>query len=817
MNRLDYFENIQVVDVELTDYDKNKFAYASKTSIHSLVTDWAFGEVLKRDCVDISDGKVQTGKFTLNTVNKVHFLKIIACMPDWQKLVLPLTVEVNGVVVYDEKQAFFEQVNLGWPALYIKLPKTALKVGENTVSVKADGGLYLSLLSLVCYPEVNDLEQISIRKFVKKGKRFGVAVKDINSSFVKVQNLKNCEFIEKINYKDFCVLSFNSVDQGEIYAEGVFGDKVICLDTPKAVDNCDDFVFGIDSDDHRHDNSDETSFIIETVIFSDMGDFIQFRPQRERNFYKILSKEGFSELVNLISAFGIKYGLCDTASELTYLPDIKPQDFYGYHIHEPYLFFNPALLENPYQSEKYFCDPEKMYSSKSFGESKALYMDVLRRSKKAFSRDVGSTSFGSPSLLCIYEGESGADRITIEPVSNLNLLTGAVRTTGVKKWGAHVPTDWYFGVPVDVIKSNKYRLAMQYLYLNGASYLYAENALFKTNAFERCDWESEHSVINRQYQREFYDYAINNPRKGELIVDKAIVYGRNEFFMWKLNDRIAELKEKDWDSHVWGKWDNAYQIAWNCAEAWLPASNKQKAFESPLNKDLFSGTPYGNVDVVSAEKDFSKYSQLAFLGWNTMDDDLIEKLKNYVEDGGTLAISYSHFNYTDTNDLDMIYPESSKIKDLIGLDVTGYKVAGNKALFNDKTEYSFDKQWGIAVGDLLTAKTICQDENGNGLVYENAYGKGKVYFIAFKEYITNENDIKLISHVLEIMGKDGDILCDNNNVSFTVRHTEEKYYISVLNMNCVQNADEEFTINFKGRIVSGKVNVGEIKQFTIDK
>ena len=171
----------------------------------------------------------------------------------------------------------------------------------------------------------------------------------------------------------------------------------------------------------------------------------------------------------------------------------------------------------------------------------------------------------------------------------------------------------------------------------------------QTKSFDRCDWESDFCVYNRNYLREFYDYTLTHQRKGELIVDKAIVYGRNESVFWKQNDRMAELKDVDWDMKVWGKWNNDYQIAWNSAEAWLPVSSKQNACSARANKNLFSGTPYGNVDVVYADNDFSKYKTLAFLGWNTMTDELIERLKTFVSNGGTLMISYSHFNYTNLN------------------------------------------------------------------------------------------------------------------------------------------------------------------------
>ncbi|MBR7110315.1 MAG: hypothetical protein IKC83_00415, partial [Clostridia bacterium] len=123
----------------------------------------------------------------------------------------------------------------------------------------------------------------------------------------------------------------------------------------------------------------------------------------------------------------------------------------------------------------------------------------------------------------------------------------------------------------------------------------------------------------------------------------------------------------------------------------------------------------------------------------------------------------------------------------------------------------------VVVGDVLTAKPICLNENGIGVVYENEYGKGKVYFIANREYITCENDAQILSTVMTLIGKSGDVQCDNSNVSFTVRETENRYYLSVLNMNCIDGADEEFNINYKGYIVSGSVKVGEIKDYVFDK
>lgn len=815
-NILKLYEDIKTTVATLNVGEKEWFNYVSKTSIHSEVTDWAYGKALERRCVDLSAREIN-GKLLINDKNARNYFKVIACMPNWIDLITDLTVTINGKVVYDNKETFFEQVNLGWPALYIQLPCDALNNGENDFSIKTSGKLFLSEISIVSYPQIKDFSQVSLRKFVKQGEYFGVAVCDKTNSFCAIKEIKNCQFDKAERYEDLTVLSFFAKEQGKSECVINIGGKELSLQMPTIVENVDDFLFGSDSDDHRHDNSDETAFIIENLIMSDMGNFIQLRPQYSRNHYKLLSEQGFKKLIDLASLFGIKYGVCDCAMIAPYLSDLNSETFYGYHIHEPYLFFNPALLENPYEKEKYFCEPEKINSSNSFGESRKLYQEVLNKSRKAFSKDKGLTSLGAPSMLCIYEGESGVDRITIEPVSNLNLLVGAVRTTSVKTWGAHVPTDWYFGVPVDVVKSNKYRLAMQYLYLNGAKYLYAENSLFKTNAFERCDWESEFCTVNRKYHREFYEYALTHQRKGKLLVDKAFIYGRNEFFMWKLNDRIAELKEKDWDSNVWGKWNNDYQIAWNATEEWLPPSDKQNVFESPLNKNLFSGTPYGNVDIVSADGDFSKYKQLSLLGWNTMDEDLLSKLKDFVQNGGELMISYAHFNQVDRNDLPFEFVDGEKIKDFIGVDIKGAEKIAKNISFVDGKEFRIEQDLEIAVGNVLGAKVLCSDQNGKGVVYLNNYGKGKVYFTAFKDYPCRENDIEVYKYVLKLMGENSLSQCNNNNVSFTIRETQDNYYIHALNMNCLENASEEFTIKFNGKELSATIAVGEIKEFIIDK
>lgn len=819
---IDLYESFSVKNGELTCEGKSLIDYAAPSSLHSVVTDWAYGKILCRKCYDISDGSVLKAKITLGSLNFRFKVKLTACLKEWTKYVNDITISVNGKKVIEENEAFFENVNLGWPSLYFNVKPNYFKTGDNIIEIftrnVSSAGLLVSAVKVILLPEFKDLQQISLRKYCRLKNDFGVAVYDKNKTFKSV-SVTGCRFNKSAYFGDICVLNFTADSIGKPRGRACFGDKEITLFLPETIDCADSFLVGMDSDDHRHDDSEETDRILAYSVFSDMVDFIQFRPHRFRNYYKLSSEKTFEKRLEFLEMFGVDYGIAGAQGFFADLPEKFPKTFVGFHMHELYHFFNFTLEQKTFFSGGATFNFEGLRNSASFSESKKIYNDYLIKTKEKINKNIGLTSIGSPSLLCVYEGDAGFDRITIEPVSNINILTGAVRATSVKAWGAHIPTDWYYGVPVDKTKSNKFLLSMQYLYLNGASYVYAENALYKTNAFERFDFEDEFCVTNRKYLRDFYNYTSTHARKGKLIVDKAFAFGINEFMMWQTNDRMGELNEKDWDQFVWGKWDNSYQKCWHATKAWLPFSEKQSVADTPLNTHLFSGTPYGSVDVISAEKDFSKYKTLAFLGWNTMNAELFGRLTEYVKNGGNLIISYCHFNTVDRNDMPFGYLKTELIEEFTGVKIKGEFKPCGRAEFNDFNAYPIPDGKSVnCVGcSPVTAKAICFDKSDNGLIFENAYGKGKVYFTAFKEYAEEDWAVETISHLLEIAGEEGDFKCDNKNVSFTVREIEKnKFSVSVLNMNCVTGNKEFFNLKAFDKVISDVISVTEIKNYEIE-
>ena len=140
-NLLKLYESTEqsLIDIKVQKDKYFKFrANTSRDGMEEMTERPAFGEYLVRDCIDISDGKEVSGEVELQNIDRRFYLKIIACLPDWRKYVSPLRVTINGIEVYNNNEAFFEQVCLGWPALYIAVPEGVL-VDDGPSSAKRIG------------------------------------------------------------------------------------------------------------------------------------------------------------------------------------------------------------------------------------------------------------------------------------------------------------------------------------------------------------------------------------------------------------------------------------------------------------------------------------------------------------------------------------------------------------------------------------------------------------------------------------------------------------------------------------------------------
>ena len=758
------------------------FDYMAPSSLHSDITCFAYGIRKTMSCLDVRRNPAQSlVALQREELERRFYLKLTACLFRWECCSCGIEVTVNGMPAYENSREFFENVNVGWPTVYIPLDGKLLRAGENAIVLKQTGGdtaLLVSCMDLVSLPMPEFGQQVGFCSVARKKMPFTVSFFTQGES-VEVLSESGCRVLEILPFEDETLVKLEAWEDPE--AQLMIGDRTVDVLMPELAETSGDIcLVGTDSDDHRHDSSDETGRILKIFTNTAMGDFWQARPQFMRNYHDLAPKEDWEKYVQRLKAFGVRISQADGERAMPWLNALCGDHFIGRHFHEAYLFFCAALERAPEMVEKLQIDFSLLRASESFAESKKLFVDALKRMYDSCQENPGFTSVGSPSLLTVYEAKAGFERVTIEPVSNIPLLIGAVRGAAPKMWGAHVPTDWYFGEPNDEVKSRKFMLAMQMLYLGGADYIYAENDLFKTNAFSREDWEDPFCAQNREYQRAFYAYKQKNPREGQLQKDLAVIYGNNEFFLWHHDDRIAELPENnDWDQKLWGKWeDNRHHKLWRAVDAWLPLAKDQHSKKNVLNLDLFSGTPYGAVDIIGYEEDYSKYKAVALLGWNTCIDGFGEKLRGYVMNGGNAFVSRCHFNRTDRSDMPFVYDEAQ-----IDLLLEGGE-----------------------------AKPFYRDENGNVLVRKVRLGQGTLYFGEFGDYTATPIRMQAMKEVLRVLGEENaQAVCDNPNIYFTLRkEASGKQTIHALNV-CANGDEEEFAIRLAdGTTVNGKIAPCEI-------
>ena len=745
------------------------FDYMAPSSLHSDITCFAYGIRKTMSCLDIRRNPAQSlVTLTRETLGRRFYVKLTASLFHWQSFVCGIEITVNGKIAYENSREFFENVNIGWPTIYIPVDGKLLKEGENIVVLKQTGGdtaLLVSCLDLVSLPMPEFGQQVGFCSVARKHSPFAVSFFTQDAP-VEVVSEAGCRVLEILPFEEETLVKLEAWEAPQARLQ--IGDVTVEVLMPELAEASEDVcLVGTDSDDHRHDDSDETSRILKIITNTAMGDFWQARPNRGRNFQDLAPQECWEKYVERLKFFGVRISQADFRNAMTWLRELSGEHYIGRHFHEAYLYFCAALERSQEFVELFHINFPALRASESFGQSKEMFITSLRKMYESCQDSPGMTAVGSPSLLTVYEAKAGFERVTIEPVSNIPLLIGAVRGAAPKMWGAHVPTDWYFGEPNDEVKSRKFMLAMQILYLGGADYVYAENDLFKTNAFSREDWEDPFCALNRKYQREFYAYKQKNPREGQLQKDLAVIYGNNEFFLWHHDDRIAELPENnDWDQKLWGKWeDNRHHKLWRTVDAWLPLVKDQHSKKNVLNLDLFSGTPYGAVDIIDYEDDYRKYKAVALLGWNTCIDGFGQKLRDYVTNGGHAFVSRCHFNRTDRCDLPFAYDEEQ-----IDLLLEGGETVPFYA-----------------------------DAEGNTLVWKIRLGQGTLYFGEFEDYTATPIRMQAMKETLRALGEENaQAVCDNPNIYFTLRKDEDgKQSIHALNV-CANGSEEEFTIRLAG-------------------
>ena len=700
-------------------------------------------------------------------VRSRYVLKLTAAWRDWKKYEHPVTIRINGRPLFDDF-LFLENVCKGWPSLYFDVPNELLVVGANRLEIhngsKGENELLLERVEIQRHPDIHDLTIWHCPEFVNAGKRFAIGLHFLQPHRgITVDGADGLEYLGRSDNEFYFKATRPgeparvSFRDGPTLAEASIGE--VFPEKRAAV------LVGFDGDDVRHDDSGEMDRCLRYMVHTGMGNFVSFRcgPGRNCRPQHPPSADTWKRWFEFCQANDVAYQLNHSPLVVA----LEPALYAGGHcaglaLHEPYLIFQPLNRHTA---------PDYVQAAADLEARRNAYVRYLSE-RAAGCRQGPQTRvyYGDPSLLCVYMRDAAADGILCEPVSNSSLLYGAARGTG-KQFGAHIAADWYIGYPHDENAVKRFRLLLYLNYAYGGRRIYVESSAFKTNAFGRNDREDIFCQMVREELRKFYRFTCADERPARPEVPLAFIYGNNESLFWRHDDRIAEMVDTgNWDTLAWGKYEEtSCRRLWRITDAWLPGLEFDDTGKDESLTRMFTGSPYGSVDVVLPDGDLSQYRAVAFTGWNTMTAVIYRHLLAYVQNGGVLFICGAHFDTRVDPEARINLFNDGQWRDLIGADIAG---PGPAAYGKFRT------------GRLQPAG--CQQRGE--FLYEYQCGKGKVLYYNFIDF---PHDPRLRRDMEAILRQIGRQVAQTN--PFQIQGDDARY------INCNLWGDKLYVSNINWR------------------
>jgi hypothetical protein len=673
----------------------------------------------------------------------------------------PLKVSLNGRKIWSGV-LHMPIVCAGWPSVYWRIPPGCLQKGYNELRLDIEGK---SLLVNQCTVFVRThpgtvMQPLFSPRVLLAGKEFTVTL--MFHEPASGISIKHDDAIEPLSAPSEAAVGeqeFRFKASGPAKASRLIftsGGRELEVELPPVLDLPEGLPchVGTDSDDHRHDDTGMMDEILMYLFRSELGDMVMFRPKVNRNCTGQPSAELCRAWIDICRRFNAKYLLCDwrTSCEFpseVYAEAAKDPNCIGSHAHEPYFMMVDKAAASP-----------ELRDAKDFKDAHRAFIASMKEWVDRCHALGIKAAAGEASWLAVYNVEAGFEQINAEAVTGFSphfgVVRGALRGRPNVTFGHHIAIEWYLGYPYDNLKTHRFRLFAYLTWTHGGQYVYAENSLFFSNSYERHDPEDPFPAENRSVLRRFYDMVRVQPRTGEQCAELAAIYGNLESIFWYDDDVLPEMDSTSrWDQLFWNKWDGSFcKPAWRALDGWLPPLEIE-----PYNKNRsilkwFASNPYGNVDVISINRPadiLSKYKVLAFLGWNTMTDDIVEKLKKYVHNGGILFIGGCHFDRRTLSEGEYAI-DTSGAENLLGLSVTGPGALAGDVAWQGGS-YSAGEGIRLCSLKLHNAEILAKDKSGNPVLLHNRYGKGEVYFNNFWDYPATKEVVELTKSFLSRIGE----------------------------------------------------------------
>lgn len=297
-------------------------------------------------------------------------------------------------------------------------------------------------------------------------------------------------------------------------------------------------------------------------------------------------------------------------------------------------------------------------------------------------------ALGIPNILSVeatvlskYNAEAGVNTPMAEiPNSDSDIqlpsIRGTARACAAPLWGTYIAHEWYGGMRhSDILKRKRLELVYKHAYLSGSQVFCLESGDELVTAYDQL--HTPDSEVCTDYRR-IMDYITAFAREdkrpaGGPKVKLAFVSGKDDAWgCWGGSAIWNQFLREEWGhgeaEHAWRLLDEL-----GTRRKWCDIANFG-------GNDLSAYPAYGQYDIIPIEAPLdalSKYDRLIFLGWNTMTEENLAKLTDYVRGGGKVLMTLAHLNRNPQRKGNFLPPDPEKLEALFGIRLTGSTLRTN--------------------------------------------------------------------------------------------------------------------------------------------
>lgn len=231
-----------------------------------------------------------------------------------------------------------------------------------------------------------------------------------------------------------------------------------------------------------------------------------------------------------------------------------------------------------------------------------------------------------------------------DPEAIIAGLRGAAKAYALPLWGTYVAHEWYSGFRhEDMLKRKRLELVYKYCYLSGSGILCLESGDDLIESYGvRMESDSPVSTQAHQFVDEFAQFVRTDRRpSGGPKVKVGFVHGNLDAWNggWGGSSQWSQFSGEQWGSST-AEW------SWRIVND-LEKKSKWWERDNYGSCDVSAQPAYGSYDIIPAEAPaevLRQYDCLIYAGWNTMTEEQLQKLEDYVNNGGTLLMAAAHLN-----------------------------------------------------------------------------------------------------------------------------------------------------------------------------